>query len=589
MFRAIFLTLPVVYAPMSRLMASEGCLSYYNTLSMTRLRSFLVSLSILAACLAAFAQARSNKTEIAQNLNIFNSIYKELQTNYVDSIDARKSIRNAIDYMLSEIDPYTEYYPNDEREELLTISTGEYAGIGCTIVQRDGRVVLSEPRSGTPSREAGVMHGDILVAIDGDTLPKGYSTADASKRLRGQAGTKVRLTVQRPFVADSILDIVITRGKIQNNPVPYYGMLPGGIGYISLSTFSEKSAPQVREALLKLKKNPDLRGLVLDLRDNGGGLLESAVQIVSLFVPKGTEVVRTRYREGKEKIYRTTQSPVDTELPLVVMVNGGTASSSEIVSGALQDLDRAVIAGSRSYGKGLVQTTRPIPYDGLLKVTVARYYIPSGRLVQAIDYSHRDARGNVTRVPDSLTHVYHTLSGREVRDGGGITPDVLTKKKEMTTLVYTMLTDFWASDYATRYRAVNGPEIAPASDFTVGDSIYEDFKRFVIDRNYKYRPVSSDALDELRKMVKREGYLNDSVGSILNSLQQALNLDLKSELDLNKKEIIDMLDMEISMRYYDEADCVRRALRYDTEIDEAAAVLSDPERYRALLLPQKEK
>lgn len=552
---------------------------------MNNLRLFIASAIVAAGAFAASAQARSNKTEIAQNLNIFNSIYKELQTNYVDSIDARKSIRNAIDYMLSEIDPYTEYYSGDEQEDLRTISTGEYAGIGCTILQRDGRVVLSDPRPGTPSRLAGVMHGDVLLAIDGDTLPPNYATSDASKRLRGQAGTKVRLTVRRPYSTDSILDIDITRGKILNRPVPYYGMLPSGAGYISLTTFSEKSAPEVREALLELKKNPGLRGLVLDLRDNGGGLLESAVQIVSLFVPKGTEVVRTRYREGKEKIYRTTQSPVDTELPLVVLVNGGTASSSEIVSGALQDLDRAVILGSRSFGKGLVQTTRPLPYDGLLKVTVARYYIPSGRLVQAIDYSHRDERGNVTRVPDSLTTVFHTLAGREVRDGGGITPDVKVGKPEMNSLVYTVLSDFWASDYATRFRALEGPTIAPAREFAVTDSIFNDFKAFAASRSPKFESASLKGLGELRKMAAREGYMTDSVASLFSGLERQLARDVAAEIDSNRAEILPILDSEISMRYYDEADCVMRSLGTDTDVAEAEAVLSSPERYRSLLAP----
>ncbi len=553
------------------------------------LRICLLVVLMAAVDSTLHAQARSNKTEIAQNLNIFNSIYKELQTNYVDSIDARQSIRDAIDYMLARIDPYTEYYPSDEQDEFRSISSGEYGGIGCTIMQRNGQVVLSNPLWGTPSRNGGVMHGDILVAIDGDTLPHGYSTTDASKRLRGQAGTRLRLTVKRPYSTDSILDVELTRGQIRNNPVPYFGMLPDGIGYISLTTFNEKSASQVKQALLELKKNPGLRGLVLDLRDNGGGLLESAVQIVGLFVPKGTEVVRTRYRDrDKEKIYRTTQSPVDRELPLVVMVNGGTASSSEIVSGALQDLDRAVIVGSRSFGKGLVQTTRPLPYDGLLKVTVARYYIPSGRLIQAIDYSHRDAQGNVERIPDSLTSVFHTAAGREVRDGGGITPDVATGKPRLNRLIYNIMADFWAYDYATRFRAREGGTIAPATEFTVSDSIFADFKAFINPDKFNYDRVCETGLDNLRKTAEAEGYMTDSVASLLDQLEARLRHDLDHDLDHNKDEIIQILDDEISQRYYNDAECVMRSLRTDPEISAAAGVLTEPGRYRTLLSPKKE-
>lgn len=551
---------------------------------MHNLRLFIASTCIAVASLAASAQAASNKTEIAQNLNIFNSIYKELQTTYVDSIDAKKSIRNAIDYMLSEIDPYTEYYPGDEQDDLRAISSGEYGGIGCTILQRDGRIVMAEPLWNSPSRRAGVLHGDILLAIDGDTLPPGYSSSETSKRLRGQAGTKLRLTLQRPFVADSIVEVEITRGMIRNNPVPYFGMLPSGVGYISLTTFNEKSASQVKHALLQLKKNPGLRGLILDLRDNGGGLLESAVQIVSLFVPKGTEVVRTRYRvKDMEKVYRTTQSPVDTSLPLAVLINGGTASSSEIVSGALQDLDRAVIVGSRSYGKGLVQSTRPLPYDGLLKVTVARYYIPSGRLIQAIDYSHRDAQGHVTRVPDSLTHVFYTPAGRPVRDGGGISPDVPTEKREMTRLLYSLLSDYRTSDYANRFRALNGPHIAPADSFAVSDSIFNDFKAFVSSGDFKYEPPTLTGLAELRKLASHEGYLTDSVASLFSSLEQMMSADLDRDLEHNRRDIIETLDREISLRYYGDGDCIKRSLRTDRELDTAASVLLDPERYRALL------
>lgn len=547
-------------------------------------RALVAALALACAASPAQAQARSNKSDIAASLNVFNSLYKELQTNYVDSIDAKKTIRNAIDYMLAEIDPYTEYFPREEQDQFRSIATGEYGGIGCTIVQRDGRVVLYNPLWDSPSRAAGVMHGDVLLAIDGDTLPAGYSTADASARLRGTPGTVVRLSVRRPWTQDSLLDIAVTRGKVRTTPVPYYGILPSGVGYIGLTTFNEKSAQQVRQALLELKKDPRLKGLILDLRGNGGGLLESAVQIAGLFVPKGTEIVRTRYRDrANEKVYRTTQSPVDTELPLAVMVNRGTASSSEIVAGALQDLDRAVIVGERSYGKGLVQTSRPLPYDGILKVTVARYYIPSGRLIQAIDYTHRNEDGSPARIPDSLTRVYHTAAGREVRDGGGISPDIAIPAPAGNRLLYNIAADFWAHDYANRFRQRAGASIGPAADWAVSDSVFADFKAFIDPARFKYDRACETGVSRLREVAQAEGYMTDSVAAVFAQLEGLLRHDLGRDLDHNKAQLVKMLDAEISSRYFSDSDCTMRSVLADPDVEQAAAALTDTARYRAIL------
>ncbi len=556
---------------------------------MKRILAILLGAMAASMMAGAAAQAASNKTEIKQNLNIFNSLYKELQTNYVDSIDATKSIRNAIDAMLGQIDPYTEYYPEDELDNLRVLSTGEYSGIGSVIMQRNGRVELSEPQWNSPARKAGLRFGDRIVAIDGDTLPKGYTTQQASARLKGQAGSKVRLTIERPYVADSILDFEITRGQIRTNSVPYYGIVRDSIGYIRLTTFDTNSASEVKNAVVALKKDPRLRAIVLDLRDNGGGLLESATQIVGLFVPKGTEVVRTRYRgKNNEKIYKTTQQPVDTDIPLAVLINENTASSSEIVAGALQDLDRAIVVGNRSYGKGLVQSSRPLPYNGLLKVTVARYYIPSGRLIQAIDYSHRDENGRVTRIPDSLTNVYHTMAGREVRDGGGITPDITVKAKEMNRLMYNVIADFWAYDYANRFRARQGDTIAPADRFEISDSIYADFKNFIDPDRFKYDRMCESGMKYLREAAELEGYMTDSVAAQFDLLESMLKHDLSRDLDFNATDLRDLLDDEISARYYDDGARVMRALRTDPDLDAATAALLDPARYRALLAPKKE-
>ena len=556
---------------------------------MKRILAILLGAMAASMVAGAAAQAASNKTEIKQNLNIFNSLYKELQTNYVDSIDATKSIRNAIDAMLGQIDPYTEYYPEDELDNLRVLSTGEYSGIGSVIMQRNGRVELSEPQWNSPARKAGLRFGDRIVAIDGDTLPKGYTTQQASARLKGQAGSKVRLTIERPYVADSILDFEITRGQIRTNSVPYYGIVRDSIGYIRLTTFDTNSASEVKNAVVALKKDPRLRAIVLDLRDNGGGLLESATQIVGLFVPKGTEVVRTRYRgKNNEKIYKTTQQPVDTDIPLAVLINENTASSSEIVAGALQDLDRAIVVGNRSYGKGLVQSSRPLPYNGLLKVTVARYYIPSGRLIQAIDYSHRDENGRVTRIPDSLTNVDHTMAGREVRDGGGITPDITVKAKEMNRLMYNVIADFWAYDYANRFRARQGDTIAPADRFEISDSIYADFKNFIDPDRFKYDRMCESGMKYLREAAQLEGYMTDSVAAQFDLLESMLKHDLSRDLDFNAADLRDLLDDEISARYYDDGARVMRALRTDPDLDAATAALLDPARYRALLAPKKE-
>ncbi len=547
---------------------------------------YAVAAVALLSIASASGRTSSNKTEVAQNLSIFNAIVKELQINYVDSINPEKSVRDAIDAMLGNIDPYTEYFSAAEQEDFTSIASGEFGGIGCRIMQRGDKVVLSEPQWDSPARRDGVRHGDVIVAIDGDTVPSGFTSSQASSKLRGQAGTKVRVTVKRPYVTDSIVDLEITRGTIRNNPVPYYGMIGDGIGYIQLTTFNEHSARLVKDALLSLKKNPDFRYLVLDLRDNGGGLLESAVQIASLFVPKGTEIVRTRYRDkDNEKIYKTTQQPVDPTVPLAVLVNGGTASASEILSGSLQDLDRAVIIGNRSFGKGLVQQSRPLPYDGTLKITVARYYIPSGRLIQAIDYSHRNPDGTVARIPDSLTNVFHTAAGREVRDGGGITPDVKVTYPETNRLIYNVVADLWAYDYANRFAARQGSDMPSAADFEVTDSIFDDFKAFIDPSKFEYDRLCESGLKMMREAAVNEGYMNDSVAVEFDRLEALLKHDLNKDLDFNSKTLREILDTEISSRYYSEGDQAMRALRHDPEITEVRRIFTTPGLYKELLTP----
>lgn len=546
----------------------------------------LLLLGASAAAIVAGAATRSSKNDISRNLDIFTAVYKNLQTGYVDSIDADKSINTAIAAMLDEIDPYTEYIPESEQEEFMTISTGEYGGIGSYIGTREGKTFVSEPHEGSPAQRAGLRPGDVFIKIDGDSVTT--LTSDLiSKKLRGQAGTKVNVTVNRPYgsaaLSDTTLTFEITREKIDVAPVPYYGVVRGDIGYIQLTTFNEKSFQAVKDALTELKKDPRVKSIVLDLRNNGGGLLESAVQIVGLFVPKGTEVLRTR---GKgllnEKIYKTTHKPVDTEIPLAVLVNGSSASAAEIVTGAIQDLDRGVIVGERTFGKGLVQSTRALPYNGLMKVTIAKYYIPSGRLIQAIDYSHRNPDGSVARIPDSLTTVWHTRAGREVRDGGGITPDIKGEYPEGNRLVYNIVRDGWSFDFANRYAAYH-PEGVPAEEFEVTDTIFSEFKKFIDPGKFKYDRACELVLDQLEKSAKTEGYLNDSVQARIDALRSLLQHDLEHDLNLNRDMISSYLAPEMVMRWHGTRGSIIQTLKTDQDVDSAANVLHDAARYRGIL------
>ena len=550
-------------------------------------------LIVIASCLliiissgAKSSITRSSKADISRNLQIFNAIYKELQTQYVDTIDADATMQTAIRAMLSTIDPYTEYYPADNQDEITSISAGQYAGIGSVIMKRDNEVIIHRPQWDTPSRRAGVRHGDVILAVDDWTVPADADVSEVSKRLRGQAGTHVKVYVRRPYAEDSLLSFDIVRGAIKVDPMPWYGMLADSIGFIRLTTFNENSAEAVRDAVLSLKTHPGLKGIILDLRDNGGGLLESAVQIVGNFVDKGTEIVRTKYSDSTNvKIYRTPKKPIDTKIPLAVLINDGTASAAEIVSGSLQDLDRAVVIGQRSFGKGLVQNTRPIPYDGLFKVTVARYYIPSGRLIQAIDYSHRDENGRVTRIPDSLTNVFHTRLGREVRDGGGITPDIKVDVLEGNRLLYNIVGDFWSFDFANRYASLHdSASVGGPDEFEISDTIFDEFKKFIDPNKFKYDRLCENGIKYLREAAESEGYMNDSVAAEFRRLESMLKHDLNHDLDHNRKAITEILSSEIADRYYSDADLTRMSdSRGDAEVDSAKAVLSDRARYKSIL------
>ncbi len=557
---------------------------------MRRILSIIAGAAVLSCAVqsgTSSAAPASGKDELARGMHTFNSIVKELQSGYVDTLPGKTLMRNTILALLDQIDPYTEYYPSDEQDELLSISSGQYAGIGSYIIKRGNDVIIHQPQWNSPARNAGLRPGDVILRVNGDTVTPSMAVGDVSKKLRGQAGTNVSIDIRRPYVEDSLLTVDIVRGNIKVDPVPYFGMLPSGVGYIRLTTFNENSAREVREAVLDLMAKPGLKGIVLDLRDNGGGLLESAVQIVSNFVPKGTEVVKTRGRNEKNvKTYKTTSKPLDQDIPLAILVNGGTASAAEIVSGALQDLDRAVIVGERSYGKGLVQNTRPLPYNDILKITTARYYIPSGPLIQAIDYSRRNPDGSVARTPDSLTNEFRTSRGRIVRDGGGITPDIVYKEKDGNRLLYNIIADFWAFDFANRFAATH-TDIAPADSFEISEEMFADFKASIDPDKFKYDRQCETGLEYLREAAKAEGYMNDSVAAQFDILAGMLKHDLNRDLDFNRKDIIKILDTEITSRYYSDADMTRRATRDDSTLTVAEEVILDSSRYKSLLSPEK--
>lgn len=518
--------------------------------------------------------------EISKNLDIFHNVFRELDMFYVDTVDVEKVIRKGINAMLSSIDPYTVYYPQDDQDDLKRMTTGKYAGIGAVVrnYPSKGYVAIEEPYEGMPASRYGLKAGDLILSIDGENM-KGKSVEFVSDHLRGDPNTRLVVTVQRPGVADS-LDVEIIRATVALPSVPYYGM-QGDAGYIMLDGFTENCSRDVRRALLDLKEQ-GAKGIIIDLRGNGGGLLNEAVEIVSLFVPKGTRIVETRGKTRQSNSeYDTRRDPVDLDIPLVVLVDGNSASSSEILSGSLQDLDRAVIVGDRTYGKGLVQTTRSLPYNGTLKVTTSKYYIPSGRCIQELDYSHRDASGVATRVPDSLTHVFTTSTGRQVRDGGGIRPDIKCLADTMPDIMYYLSNDVVLFDFVNQF-CVDNKSIAPASDFVVSDSLYNAFKEYVKSSDFKFTSRSSQALKSLESMAASEG-LKENAKEEFKALADKLQYDMNRDLDQFEDDLKLLLATEILTRYYYQKGAIQEGLKYDAALDTAQAVIADAHRYNTIL------
>lgn len=527
--------------------------------------------------------------QISKNLDIFNSIFKELDMFYVDTVNAEKMIQTGVEGMLSLTDPYTEYYPEEEVSSLKEMTTGKYGGIGAAIryYEAKDRIAVVEPTEGMPAAEAGVKAGDIILSVGGkemvrgDMKPQEFSSK-VSEALRGEPGTSFVLKVLRPLKNDStVMEFKITRKNIRTNPVPYYGMVKDSIGYLALSSFTENSGKDFKKAFIELKQK-GAKSLIIDLRDNGGGSLSEAVDIVNLYVPKGQEIVVTKGKVRQAQgSYKTQNEPVDTQIPLAVLVNGATASASEIVSGSLQDLDRAVVIGSRTFGKGLVQTIRPLPYNGTLKVTTSKYYIPSGRCIQAIDYAKKNADGSVARTPDSLTTVFHTAAGREVRDGGGIRPDIEVKGDKIPNIVFYLMNDDLIFDYATQY-CWDHPTLASVDDFKLTDADYEAFKKLVKSRNFTYDRQSEKMLKSLKEIAEFEGYMTEAAEEF-KALEKKLNHNLDRDLDYFAKPIKEYISQEIVTRYFYQRGAAMERLKDDTDLEEAIKVLQNPVRYREIL------
>ena len=543
---------------------------------------------MLGMGMTSFKEDDSN-FQISKNLDIFNSIFKELDMFYVDTVNAEKMIQTGVEGMLSLTDPYTEYYPEEEVSSLKEMTTGKYGGIGAAIryYEAKDRIAVVEPTEGMPAAEAGVKAGDIILSVGGkemvrgDMKPQEFSSK-VSEALRGEPGTSFVLKVLRPLKNDStVMEFKITRKNIRTNPVPYYGMVKDSIGYLALSSFTENSAKDFKKAFIELKQK-GAKSLIIDLRDNGGGSLSEAVDIVNLYVPKGQEIVVTKGKVRQAQgSYKTQNEPIDTQIPLAVLVNGATASASEIVSGSLQDLDRAVVIGSRTFGKGLVQTIRPLPYNGTLKVTTSKYYIPSGRCIQAIDYAKKNADGSVARTPDSLTTVFHTAAGREVRDGGGIRPDIEVKGDKIPNIVFYLMNDDLIFDYATQY-CWDHPTLASVDDFKLTDADYEAFKKLVKSRNFTYDRQSEKMLKSLKEIAEFEGYMTEAAEEF-KALEKKLNHNLDRDLDYFAKPIKEYISQEIVTRYFYQRGAAMERLKDDTDLEEAIKILQNPVRYREIL------
>ena len=555
------------------------------------MKKYIIALfMLLGMALSASAQKNvDHHFEVGKHLDIFNQVYKNLELLYVDTLSPKETIGTGINAMLRSLDPYTEYYAQDETKNLRMMLTGKYAGIGALIRkhQKLDRVVIDEPYANMPAAEAGLKKGDVIISID-DTLMNDKTVGYVSDHLRGEPGTSFLLKVMRPSTG-KLMSFKITRRNIKLPELPYYGIREGDVGYINLNSFTEGCAKDMRLALIDLKKQ-GATSLILDLRGNGGGSEQEAVDILNLWLPKGITVVENRGKVRQaNKEYKTRVEPLDTVMPLVVLVNGETASASEITSGAIQDLDRGIILGSRTYGKGLVQIPIDLPYNTNMKVTTSKYYIPSGRCIQAINYK-KGSGGYREHIPDSLTKVFYTRNGREVRDGGGIMPDVEMKNDTIPNIAFYLSASGQDStevmfDYVVDYISKH-PTIAPAAEFHLSDADWQTFRELVVKSGFTYDPVSKKQLAELVKTAKFEGYYDDAK-TAFDELEKKLNHDVAFALDRHEQVIRQIVEQEIIAAYYYQSGAIEAGLGYDKQLKEAIRLLKNPEEYKKLLAPKK--
>ena len=545
---------------------------------------------ILAFGGAAVAQNNSDKDhnfKVAKNLETFSTIYKYLDLMYVDTLNADEVVGNGINYMLHSLDPYTVYYPEDKVKDLDLMISGKYAGIGAVIRYNFAikNTIIDQPYENMPASEAGLKKGDIILAI-GDSSMVGKDVSYVSNRLRGDAGSRFVLTIKRPSTGKK-MKFKITRRSIQLPAVPYYGLQDDGVGYLNLNSFTTDCSKDVRRAFLDMKKQ-GMKSLVLDLRNNGGGSLQEAINIVNMFVPKGITLVKTIGKiERANKEYKTTVEPIDTVMPIVVLVNDETASASEITSGSLQDLDRAVILGTRTYGKGLVQVSMDLPYNANLKLTTSKYYIPSGRCIQAINYKHSNG-GYTEHVPDSLTHVFYTADGREVRDGGGIKPDIEVQPDSLPNIAFYLTSSGRDSsevmlNWELKYLSTH-PTIAPAKNFVISDADYADFKQAVLKSGFKYDRESKKYLEGLVKLARFEGYYDDAKPEF-DALEKKLNHNIAKDLDYNKQTLKQLLTSDLVSAYYYQRGSMENSLQFDKQWKRAVELLKDSAAYKKILQP----
>ncbi|MDO4959794.1 MAG: S41 family peptidase [Prevotellaceae bacterium] len=551
----------------------------------------IITLIILAVSVFASAQKKNHNYDVARNLEIFSAIYKNLDMMYVDTLDASEVVGTGIKAMLRSLDPYTEYYASDEVKNLKQMLTGKYAGIGAIVRKnmKTGNVCIDEPYFGMPAQEVGLRKGDEIISIDDSTMI-GKDVSYVSSHLRGDAGSTFLLKYKRPGVKKE-LQVKVKRRAIQLPSVPYFGMLDDNVGYINLTQFTEGCAQEVRRAFIELRQQ-GMRGFIFDLRNNGGGSLQEAIKIVNLFVPRGLTLVKTKGKMSKvNHEYKTDSEPLDTVMPIVVMVNGSTASASEITAGSLQDLDRAVVFGTRTYGKGLVQMPMDLPHNTSMKVTTSKYYIPSGRCIQAINYKHTGG-GYKEHIPDSLTHVFYTANGREVRDGGGIKPDVEFKSDTIPNIaVYlagsgldsTEVMFNWVVDYIMKHDSIAKPE-----EFKLTDEEWKDFSKAVVDAGFKYDRETEKVYDDLIKVAKMEGYYDDNKDEF-EALKAKLSHNLARELEKHERQIRRVVEMDIVAHYYYQKGAIVYQNGYDKQLKEAKRLVLSDEEYRKVFQPQQKK